>query len=109
MDKREAYRICHVYPDRDIPFTHQVGNVIYEGTIHRMDKKECKTYYPFTVETSGTARLADTGAVTCYNIGNRYKTVEDAVVDIFNARNRNASIKDKYSSLEDILFGKYCC
>ena len=104
MDKREAYRICHIYPDKEIKFTHKVGNVIYEGSIIKMDQKDCMTYYPFTVETTGTARLADTGAVTVIDIGRRYRTIEDAVVHIFNGRNENAAIRNRYSSLEDILF-----
>lgn len=104
MDKREAYRICHIYPDKEIPFIHKVGNVIYEGTFKKLDKNEQKTYFPFTVETSGTARLSDTGVITCYDIGRRYRSIEDAVVHIFNGRNENATIKDKYTSLEDILF-----
>ena len=104
MDKREAYRICHVYPDREILFTHKVGSVIYEGVFRRLDKKEQKTYYPYTVETSGTARRADTGELTCINIGRRYKSMEDAVVHIFNGRNEMRQIKNKYSCLEDILF-----
>ena len=104
MTKREAYRICHVYPDRDIPFTHKVNSIIYEGTFHRFDEKEFKTNYPFTVEVTGVARKIDTGEITCNDISVKYKTMEDAVVDIFNMRNRNAAIKDRYSSLEDILF-----
>ena len=104
MDKREAYRICHVYPDAEIPFTHIVGDVKYEGTFRRLTKKECKTYYPFTVETTGTASLVSTGEITCYDIGRRYETIEDAVVHIFNNCNQNAAIKNKYASLEDILF-----
>ncbi len=104
MDKKEAYRICHVYPDVEIPFTHVVGGVEYEGIIRKLNKKECKTYYPFTVETSGTAKLVETGAVTCMNIGRRYKTIEDAVVHIWNKRNENTAIPNRYSSLEDILF-----
>ena len=104
MTKREAYRMCHVYPDAEIPFTHKVGNVIYEGTFKRLNKKQCKTYFPFTVEITGTAKRADTGDMTCFNINQRYKTMEDAIVDIFNMRNRNAAIKNRYASLEDILF-----
>lgn len=104
MTKQEAYRICHVYPDREISFTHTVGGVIFEGKIRKLTKRECKTYYPFTIETEGTAKLADTKTITCYDIGRRYITIEDAVVHIFNKLNENVAIKNKYSSLEDILF-----
>jgi hypothetical protein len=104
MDKKEAYRICHVYPDREIPFVHKAGSVIYEGLFRRLTDKECETYYPFTVETEGIAKLADTGKITCHDIGRRYKTMEDAVVHIFNMHNENCAIKNRYSSLEDILF-----
>ena len=105
MDKREAYRICHVYPDAEIPFKHEVRGVIYDEIFRRLTPKECETYFPFTVETSGNAWIADSGKVTCIDIGRRYRSMEDAVVHIFNGRNENANVINKYSCLEDILFG----
>ena len=104
MDKREAYRIVHIYPDAEIPFSHVVRGVKFEGEIRKLNKKECKNYYPFTIETSGTASLVDTGVVTCYDIGRRYTCIENAVVHIFNGLNENVAIPNKYNSLEDILF-----
>ena len=104
MDKREAYRICHVYPDAEIPFTHSVRGVEYKGVIRKLNKKECNTYYPFTIETTGIAKLVEKGEATCMDIGKRYTTIEDAVVHIWNNRNENVAIPNRYSSLEDILF-----
>ncbi len=103
MTKQEAYRICHVYPDRELSFTHQIGNVVLTGTLKRMSADEQKTYYPFTVELEGRSQLSD-GTATSNCFRRRYCSLEDAVVHIFNGWNENNAILNRYSCLEDILF-----
>ena len=112
MDKREAFRICHVYQDAEIPFLHRVGNRISKGTIRRFTKKECETNYPFTAVITGSVISSDVSNAVCTDFKKRYESTEDAVVDIFNGLGRcdNLSaedallMKDRYHSLEDILF-----
>ena len=103
MNVREAYRICHVYPDKEIPFEHKARGILIKGRLRRMDERECKAYYPFTIELTGTGQISD-GTITMPNISRRYQTMEDAVVHIYNGLNEYAAVPDKYSSLEDILF-----
>lgn len=104
MTKREAYRLCHVYPDKELSFSHQSGMITYSGVIRKFDKKECNNYYPFTVEVKGEAQHKN--GITTMHIDRRYRTVEEAVVAIFNLFKENTADKVKYNKLEDILFGE---
>ena len=105
MDVKEAYSICYSCTDRKIMFTHEFGNLIFEGKITKLNVDECKLYYPYTVEVLAIARLKfgeDAWKITDH-IVRRYKNIEDAILHIFNGFNENAMIPNKYPSIENIF------
>lgn len=98
MTKKEAYRIVHIYPDKVIEFEHHRGNVTFKGSFTHNDGN----YKPFNIDIN-VEITRDDGAY-CGSISRRTKSIEDAVVMLWNGFNENVNIKDKYHSLETILF-----
>ncbi len=99
MNKREAYKIVHVYPDKVMEFEHHIGCVTYRGTFTKLDNDN---YAPFYIEIVGEI-IRDDGVKTG-NISCRETDIQSALVRLWNGFNANAMVKNKYHSLEDILF-----
>ena len=72
-----------------IVFRHNNWNLIL--------RKEESIYSPFTFSISGNKEG------THETIGRRYTSVEDAFLHVLNGFNENATIKNKYDSLDEAL------
>lgn len=95
MTKKEAYRAVHGENNRFVKFNHSVKGIAFTGSFYQSDQ------YPFKTEISARKRN-ENGREE--RVIMQARSMEDAVVWLFNGFNSDPTVSNKYHSLEDIIF-----